>query len=26
LYPDITSKIERYCSFIIPEVEQHEAD
>ena len=26
LYPDITSKIEKYCSFIIPEVERYEAD
>lgn len=26
LYPDITSKIEKYCSYIIPEVELHEAD
>jgi len=25
LYPDITSKIEKYCSYIIPEVEQYEA-
>jgi integrase/recombinase XerD len=26
LYPDITSKIEKYCSFIIPEVDRHETD
>ncbi len=26
LYPDIMSKIERDCSFIIPEVERHETD
>jgi len=26
LYPDLTSKIEKYCSFIIPKVEPYEAD
>ena len=26
MYPDITSKIEKYCSSIIPEVKQYEAD